>query len=72
MWSDSWRGVALKGRKLEEGSRPWALGRGERVASRPFRVERAWGSDAVGVEMTEHAIFVPESGTTLVWLWHAQ
>ena len=69
--SERWRGVALQKRALEPGSRAYAIGRGESVASRPYVVETAWGCEALGVEMTEHVILIPESGVTLVWLWHA-
>ncbi len=69
--SNAWRGVALRGRALEDASRAKALARGDSLAAGPHRVESAWGRDELGVEMTEHAIAVPESGAIVVWLWHA-
>lgn len=69
--SSAWRGIALGGRPLEAGSFAAALARGESIAAGPRPVERAWGRERLGVEMTEHAMAIPESNTIIVWLWHA-
>jgi hypothetical protein len=70
--SAAFRGVAVGRRALEPASAAFAIGRGDAL-SLPRSVEGgAWGSAKLGgAEMTEHAILVPASGTTLVWLWHA-
>jgi hypothetical protein len=70
--SASFRGVAKARRALETGTAAYRLSCGERAASEAARVTgRVWGSDKLGVEMTEHAILIAESGAVLVWLWHA-
>lgn len=65
----AWRGVAVQGRALEAGTLAVSLESGDR--SRVV-TDDTWGRGALGgVEMTEHAIVVPDSPWTLVWLWHA-
>jgi len=70
--SKAFRATAVGRRRLEDATFAAALSRGESVPTGPRRVARGtWGIDELDVEMTEHAVRIPESGIVLVWLWHA-
>jgi len=70
--SPAFRGVAVRGREVEEATIAAAVLRGEAVRG-SGRVEGGlWGSGKLGVEMMEHAEIVPESSIVVAWLWHAQ
>ena len=71
--SRAWRGEAVKGRQVEATTAVAALMGGHAIPPGPRAVHGdAWGHAALGdVEMTEHAIAIPESRSAIVWLWHA-
>ena len=70
--SATFRGEAKQRRALEEQTCAARIFRGETEPRGPERVTSgAWGSEHLAVEMTEHAIWVAESDSALVWLWHA-
>jgi hypothetical protein len=77
--SASFRGEAFARRALEASTMAAALSRGEPVEPGPrFVTDGAWGRGRLrarrcgaDVEMTEHAIVVPESGAILAWVWHS-
>jgi hypothetical protein len=69
--SETFRGIAVKDRRVEEGALAGRVARGEAGGGgESERVRGVWGQGKLRVEMTEQVEVVPESGVVVAWLWH--
>jgi IrrE N-terminal-like domain len=70
--STTFRGVAVNGRPLEEGTFAAVLSGGGVVPRGPRLARKStWGTEKLKVEMLEQAVGIRETSEVLVWLWHA-
>jgi hypothetical protein len=69
--SDTWRGIAVSGRALQEGTLALDMGRADAPEPGTRLHAKAWGSAQAGVPIVEECVPLGESGAVLTWLWHA-
>ena len=68
--SSAFRGEAVKGRVLDDGSLALDLTCGWSRGERTRTHRAAWGSARAGSEVVEECVPLGKSGTVLAWLWH--